>query len=122
MKTYVDGRPDAWLFPAELRQPITPQTLNRAWARARRTVGRPDLHLHDLRHSGLTWSAAAGATTAELMHAPVMPARLQRTGISTPPPTGTVLWPMLSPGRGRRASQYDLKTHPPSNPWAPDLS
>lgn len=68
LKTYVDGRPDAWLFPAESGQPINPQTLNRAWARARRAVGRPDLHLHDLRHSGLTWSAAAGATTAELMH------------------------------------------------------
>jgi integrase len=68
LKTYVDGRPDAWLFPAESGQPIPPQTLNRAWARARRAVGRPDLHLHDLRHSGLTWSAAAGATTAELMH------------------------------------------------------
>ena len=31
-------------------------------------VGRTDLHLHDLRHSGLTWSAALGATTAELMY------------------------------------------------------
>jgi len=31
-------------------------------------VGRPDLHLHDLRHTGLTWSATLGATTAELMH------------------------------------------------------
>ena len=31
-------------------------------------IGRPDLHLHDLRHSGLTWSAATGATLAELMH------------------------------------------------------
>ncbi|MDA8356539.1 MAG: tyrosine-type recombinase/integrase, partial [Actinomycetota bacterium] len=34
---------------------------------ARRAVGRPDLHLHDLRHSGLTWSAATGASVAELM-------------------------------------------------------
>jgi integrase len=30
-------------------------------------VGRPDLHLHDLRHTGLTFAAATGATTAELM-------------------------------------------------------
>jgi hypothetical protein len=30
-------------------------------------AGRPDLHLHDLRHSGLTWAAATGASTAELM-------------------------------------------------------
>jgi hypothetical protein len=30
-------------------------------------VGRPDLHLHDLRHTGLTFAAATGATTAELI-------------------------------------------------------
>jgi hypothetical protein len=38
-----------------------------AWSDARKAIGRPELHLHDLRHSGLTWSAAAGATVAELM-------------------------------------------------------
>jgi len=27
-----------------------------------------DLHLHDLRHTGLTLAAATGTTTAELMH------------------------------------------------------
>ena len=42
-------------------------TLNRVWQRARKTVGRPDLFLHDLRHSGLTWAAASGAAVAELM-------------------------------------------------------
>lgn len=48
--------------------PVTPQVLAQAWSKARLSVGRLDLHLHDLRHSGLTWSAATGATTAELMH------------------------------------------------------
>ncbi len=38
------------------------------WERARRAVGRPDLRLHDVRHSGLTWAAASGASVAELMH------------------------------------------------------
>ncbi len=38
-----------------------------AWNKARKAVGRSDLRFHDLRHSGLTWSAAAGATVAELM-------------------------------------------------------
>jgi len=42
--------------------------LRTAWDNARRTIGRSDLHLHDLRHSGLTWAAATGATVAELMH------------------------------------------------------
>lgn len=64
----VEPRQDAWLFPGEAGLPITPRTLNRAWERARMAAGRPDLHLHDLRHSGLTWTAATGATTAELMH------------------------------------------------------
>lgn len=48
----------------------TPQTaleLHQAWSRARTKVGRTDLHFHDLRHSGLTWAAATGATMAELM-------------------------------------------------------
>jgi integrase len=27
-----------------------------------------NLHIHDLRHSGLTWAATTGATVAELMH------------------------------------------------------
>lgn len=35
--------------------------------KARNEINRPDVHLHDLRHSGLTWAAATGATTAELM-------------------------------------------------------
>lgn len=36
-------------------------------ALARQVVDRADLTLHDLRHSGLTWAAATGATIAELM-------------------------------------------------------
>jgi integrase len=65
---YVGEGTEAWLFPGESGQPITPRTLDRAWDKARRAAGRPELHLHDLRHSGLTWLAVAGATTAELMH------------------------------------------------------
>jgi len=46
---------------------LTPNVLGDAWVRARASVGRTDLRVHDLRHSGLTWSAATGATMAELM-------------------------------------------------------
>ena len=46
---------------------VTGRALGLAWDKARRSTGRPDLYFHDLRHSGLTWSAATGATTAELM-------------------------------------------------------
>jgi integrase len=39
----------------------------RGWYRARQAAKREDLHFHDLRHSGLTAAAQAGATLAELM-------------------------------------------------------
>jgi len=34
--------------------------------RSRRRAGRPDLRVHDLRHTGATMAARAGATLAEL--------------------------------------------------------
>lgn len=37
------------------------------WMKARNSVGLPDLHFHDLRHTGGTLSATAGATLKELM-------------------------------------------------------
>jgi len=59
---------EAELFTSEAGAPLSAASLQRAWAKARRSVGRSDLHLHDLRHTGLTLAAATGATTAELMH------------------------------------------------------
>jgi integrase len=64
---FVGPEPDAWLFTSSNGGPMVPSTLNRIWQRARRAIGRPDLYYHDLRHSGLTWSAASGASVAELM-------------------------------------------------------
>ena len=47
----------------------TPRRANFAtvWSRARQAVGRPDLHLHDLRHYANLTAASAGASTRELM-------------------------------------------------------
>ena len=45
----------------------TDRCLSVAWSVARTKIGRDDLRFHDLRHSGLTWSAATGASVAELM-------------------------------------------------------
>lgn len=45
----------------------TDRSLSVAWTAARAGIGRDDLRFHDLRHSGLTWSAATGASVAELM-------------------------------------------------------
>ena len=56
-----------WLFPGKGGNPVSPRTLDRVWQLARAAAARSDVRFHDLRHSGLTWSAATGATTAELM-------------------------------------------------------
>lgn len=64
---YVAPESHAWLFTCSSGGPMLPSTLDRIWQRARQTIGRSDLFYHDLRHSGLTWSAASGASVAELM-------------------------------------------------------
>ena len=40
---------------------------HRTWNKARTSVGLPDLHFHDLRHTGGTLTATTGATLKELM-------------------------------------------------------
>jgi integrase len=40
--------------------------MHRHWRVAREAADRPDLRLHDLRHTGATMAARAGATLAEL--------------------------------------------------------
>ena len=47
--------------------PISSMAFQRSLGIARESIGRTDLHFHDLRHTGLTLAAATGATTAELM-------------------------------------------------------
>jgi integrase len=67
LATFVDDHPDSLVFGGEKGGPLRPLTLHKHWDRARKTIGRPDLHLHDLRHTGATWAAATGASTKELM-------------------------------------------------------
>jgi integrase len=67
LEQFVGSEPQAWLFATSTGTAVSPRNFNRVWDRARRAAGRPDLHLHDLRHSGLTWSAASGASVFELM-------------------------------------------------------
>jgi integrase len=55
------------LFPAADGGHLAAVTFGRAFYPAREAAGRPDLHFHDLRHTGLTNAAIVGATTAELM-------------------------------------------------------
>jgi integrase len=67
LERFVGPEPTAWLFSTSTGTALSPRHFNRIWAMARSVAGRPDLHLHDLRHSGLTWAAASGASVAELM-------------------------------------------------------
>ena len=58
---------DAPIFTGPQGRAVRPHTLWQFFLAARESIGRPDLTMHDLRHSGLTRSAATGATPAELM-------------------------------------------------------
>jgi integrase len=42
-------------------------TFRRTWVKAREAIGLPELHFHDLRHTGNHWAATTGATVKELM-------------------------------------------------------
>lgn len=66
---------DALLFPAGNGQHLHPRTFGKRFDAAREAAGRPDLHFHDLRHTGAVLAAQSGATIADLM---------ARLGHSTP--------------------------------------
>jgi len=68
---------DALLF-SSMHDPdvqVHSNTVRRHWMKARVAAGRPDLRVHDLRHTGAVLAAQSGATLAELM---------ARIGHSTP--------------------------------------
>jgi integrase len=60
------GLPTAYLFTRRDGSQLRALHVQNAWETARRRVGRPDVHLHDLRHAGLTLTAQLGATLAEV--------------------------------------------------------
>ena len=68
LANYVEHGPAALVFPAAKGKGYLRRSnfTGRVWKPATSAVGVP-LHFHDLRHSGLTWTAATGATLAELM-------------------------------------------------------
>jgi integrase len=61
LKTFVGAEPDAPVLVGEKGAAVSPAVLQTAWHKARLAIGGPDLHLHDLRHSGLTADEAAVA-------------------------------------------------------------
>ena len=68
LRDHVEPGRDALLFPPRSGQGfLRESTLAKVYYPARLAAGRPDLRFHDLRHTGLTYAARSGATTAELM-------------------------------------------------------
>jgi integrase len=65
---FVGPEPDALVFTGEQGGPLRPHVFGKAFRRARNLAGRPDLTLHDLRHTADTLAAATGATLPELMY------------------------------------------------------
>jgi integrase len=75
LAAYVDSDPSALVFTSPAGHPIRRTKLQHAWRRACGSAGIEPIHFHDLRGSGATGAAQAGATIAELM---------QRLGHRTP--------------------------------------
>ncbi|MCH8612319.1 tyrosine-type recombinase/integrase [Arsenicicoccus dermatophilus] len=76
LEQHVQPQPDALLFPRPgTNDHMLHKTFMTSYYAARESIGRPDLRLHDLRHSSAVLAAQAGATLAELM---------ARLGHSTP--------------------------------------
>jgi integrase len=68
LQTFTAPEPEAHVVIGRDGSTLSRDALQGSWERARLSIGRPDLRLHDMRHTGLTLAAATGATTAELMH------------------------------------------------------
>jgi integrase len=75
LASYVAPEPDALVFTSPEGCPLRRGKFRHRWGAACRKVGVEGLRFHDLRGSGATWAAHAGATVRELM---------DRLGHSTP--------------------------------------
>ena len=75
LASYVAPEPDALVFTSLEGYPLRRGKFRHRWSAACRKVGVEGLRFHDLRGSGATWAAHAGATVRELM---------DRLGHSTP--------------------------------------
>jgi len=69
MAAEVDDNPEAFVFTTETGRPIWRGNFNKliGWKAAVARIGQPDLHFHDLRHTGNTLAAQTGASTRDLM-------------------------------------------------------
>jgi integrase len=67
LSVWVGAHPGALLFTGPKSEALRRATFEKAWQKARSSVGVEHLHFHDLRHTGNTLAASTGASTKELM-------------------------------------------------------
>ncbi|WP_447925497.1 site-specific integrase [Georgenia muralis] len=58
---------DGFVFVGRKGAVLHASVVESNWQTVRQQLGLDDLHIHDLRHTALTWAARSGATLAELM-------------------------------------------------------
>ena len=67
LECFAQADDDGLVFIGPLAGRLRRKNFRKFWVRARGSVGLPDLHFHDLRHTGNTMAAAQGASLRELM-------------------------------------------------------
>jgi integrase len=79
LAAFVDDEPQALVFAGLNRRPIWPGNFNKVvgWKAAAK-VGQPELHFHDLRHTGNTLAARTGASSGRSWHGWVTTLRKRR--------------------------------------------
>lgn len=66
MARHTGHGPEALLFVTASGRPYNASSLARVWHRARCSIGRPELHWHDLRHTGATLAYREGASVKDV--------------------------------------------------------
>ncbi|MDO5677408.1 MAG: tyrosine-type recombinase/integrase [Propionibacteriaceae bacterium] len=66
MATYTAAGPDALVFTTTQGRAVSTRTLSQIFNRARTAIGRPELHWHDLRHTGATLAYREGASVKDV--------------------------------------------------------
>jgi integrase len=67
LRVFAEAGPDGRVFLGPKGATPSRTNFHRIWRKATREVGLPELHFHDLRHSGATLAASTGASLRELM-------------------------------------------------------
>lgn len=94
LETYVGAEPDALIFTSWEGGYLRRSNFNKLWIEARDAAGLPEVHFHDLRHTGNTLASADGVPLKDLMY---------RMGHSTA--RAALIYQHKTPGRDRQIAQ-----------------